>query len=215
MIRNHKLEIFANREPFPHIIIDNYLSEEEYINVWNELMFLYPKMVPPEGTGAAKNLETGLMRKRGIGVFLHSVYSQINYSDIGVAISKITRGELQEEIIRRSENLDLIFKMYRKCNSHTILAQLYMNGDYYKPHEDFSLFTSVTLLHKTPRPFNGGELRFPEFDHVIDLQNNQTVIFPGVVSHEVCEVKSLANHPEDGRFTVSQFIGFNNNNREL
>lgn len=198
------------KEPFNHIIVENYFSEQEYDLVWKELMFLYPRMRPPEGTSAAQD-HRGVRQKKGIGIFVDNVYTDRGYSDI----LRVTRKVLCKEILDVAENdLDLYYKLLKSVDRDSTLAQLYTNGDYYRAHRDTSVFTTITVLHKTPKQYEGGELYFPEFDYAIDLKDNQALIFPSILSHEVCEVKQLNNNAEEGRFSISQLMNVFHTNRE-
>lgn len=196
------MKINVHRKPFNHIIIDDYFSPEEYYLIWNEIMFLVPKMMPPNGTGAATHIQTGIPIKKGIGIFVDRVYTQRSYSDI----LNITRKLFTQEIVQVTEGLDLYFKQFKNITTDSTLVQLYSNGDYYKAHTDKTIFSAVTVLHRTPKSYTGGELRFPEYDHSVDLTNNQLILFPSLLLHEVCEVKVQSNDAIDGRISISQLI---------
>jgi predicted 2-oxoglutarate/Fe(II)-dependent dioxygenase YbiX len=188
-------------DPFPHIIVEETFTNHEYKLIWDELMFLLPNMKTPEKTGAARDLE-GNLHKKGIGVFIDQVYADRQFSNI----LTITRKLFAEEIREASNSLDLYFKLFNKLTTDSVLAQLYYNGDVYKSHTDDSLFTAVTLLHKTPKMYSGGELTFSLFDYCPNLKNNQSIIFPSIIHHEVSEVKMQSNNLDDGRFTLSQLM---------
>lgn len=193
--------VIPKHEPFPHIIIDEFLTEEEYELIWKELMFLVPNMHTPDKTGAARDL-SGRVHKKGVGVFVDKVYADRNFSDI----LKITRKMFSDEVRNAANSLDLYFKLYNKLGTDTVLAQLYYNGDYYKSHSDDSLFTAVTLLHKTPKKYTGGDLYFQNYDYNPQLKDNQSIIFPSIIYHEVTEVKMQSNVLQDGRLTLSQLM---------
>lgn len=193
------MHIIAKREPFPHLIIENIFTEEEYSMVWNELMFITPKMLSPEKTGAGQTL-TGDSAKRGKGIFLQHFFADRKMSDI----YRISRKMFCDEIRNVSNALGLYFQQYNKLVYDSVLLQLYYNGDYYKQHNDDSVFTAVILLHKTPKLYTGGDLIFPQQNYNSNLMNNQAIIFPSIINHEVTEVKLQTNNYDDGRFTISQ-----------
>lgn len=207
--------------PFPHVFIDKIYDENLYEKIWREINHLQPKMLPPSQTGAASD-ERGVPKKRGIGVFINDVYNKAVYSDIAVTSAIITSQQFKDQF---KETLDnnfdsensletLYFKLYNRVDreSSAILLQLYMNGDYYRPHFDSSVFTSITLLHSKEKQYSGGELYFPEYDHTIDLNDNQMILFPSVVLHEVKEVKMQSNNTQDGRYTISILLSVNTTN---
>jgi hypothetical protein len=195
--------------PFPHVFIDHFYNDQSYNLVWKELMHLYPKMLPPNLTGAAVN-ERGVPRKKGIGIFIDSVYVDRSYSDIARANLSIFSNEFKNKIDEFSEIPEAFyFKLYKLIDPSSkigILLQLYTNGDYYHPHLDTSIFTSVVVLNSQEKKYSGGELYFPEYNHSIDLENNQLVIFPSIIMHEVKEVKMESNNPEEGRFSISMLM---------
>ena len=189
------------KKPFPYVVIDNFFTPEEYHKVWQEVMFLCPKMRPPDETGGAK--VRGVPSKKGVGVFVESFFRDFEDSNIFIFSKKINHPEYVDKIA----SSDFFYTPYRSINSSTAtLVQMYRNGDYYLPHRDNSLYTAVTLIHKEPKQYNGGDLYFAESNHVVELHNNQTIIFPSMVEHGVSEVKLLSDQFEDARFTISQLM---------
>ena len=193
------MHIIAKREPFPHIIINDLFTEEEYALIWKELSFITPKMLSPDKTSAASDFD-GNLSKQGKGIFLRDFYLDKSVSDI----QKITRKMFCKEIRDACNSLDLYFKQYKKLIHDDVLVQSYYNGDYYNEHDDYAVFTIVTLLHKKPKAYDGGELIFPEYNYNPNLQNNTSIIFPSIILHEVTEVKMQTYNREDGRYTISQ-----------
>lgn len=188
------------QEPFPHIIIENFYDEKEYPLIWNELIFLAPKMKLPHETAAAKD-ERGPI-KQGKGIQLDNFFSNQEYSDILM----YTRKVIGDGVKKESKKLGLYFELYHCVNKGTLIAQLYRNGDYYLPHKDMFVFSVVILLYKTPKKYEGGELIFPEYDYNPKLANNNAIIFPSIISHEVTEVISNSKLLEDSRFSITQFL---------
>lgn len=187
--------------PIPYFIIDDFFTEEEYHNVWNEIMFLAPKMRTPDQTAAARSESSGFF-KRGVGVFIEEFYRKPNDSYIFHAAKRI----LNDEVIQSLETHHILYAPFKAINSMATMVQMYRNGDYYLSHRDLSLYTVVTLLHKEPKQYNGGEFKFSCSHLPIPLENNQTLIFPSVIDHEVTEVKMLSNKIEDSRFTITNLI---------
>jgi predicted 2-oxoglutarate/Fe(II)-dependent dioxygenase YbiX len=198
------MQVNVKHTPFPHIIIDDTFDDHQYALIWRELLFLAPKMLSPEMTGASKSSANMLPRKRGFGVFLHDVYTNMVLSDIHTCTRKL----FTPQVMDATNSLDMYFMQMRKVQSESILLQIYYNGDYYKDHEDSAVFTIISQIHKTPKTFRGGELFFNQFDYYPKLQNNQTIIFPSVLTHEVTEVKLESDNMEDCRFTISQFLKY-------
>lgn len=196
--------------PFMHILIDDFYNEVQYKSVWKELMHLYPNFGSPSKTHAATD-EDGRMLKKGTGAFLLHIYSDLNFS----SIEKHTKSNLfsekfKNETYQNSNSPNtILLKYYHQLdrNKSTILVQHYMNGDYYKPHQDFAcLLTSATIMHSKKKKYKGGEYNFPYYNYSVDIKNNQTIIFPSAIHHEITEIKMNSSDPEDGRFSISLFM---------
>ncbi|MEU3479790.1 2OG-Fe(II) oxygenase [Streptomyces sp. NPDC033753] len=103
------------------------------------------------------------------------------------------------------------------------------DGDYYRPHQDTSaeydsrrLLTFVYYLHRTPRPFGGGELRV--FDAALPLhmeptgdweertwrdwepEHDSIVFFLPTAWHEVRPVVCPGGQHADSRFAVNGWL---------
>ncbi|MFD7101881.1 2OG-Fe(II) oxygenase [Streptomyces celluloflavus] len=106
---------------------------------------------------------------------------------------------------------------------------LHNDGDFYRPHQDTSaefaprrLLTFVYYLHRTPRPFDGGELRV--FDAAMPLHTGTTgkwaertwrdwapehdsiVFFRPTAWHEVRPVSCPGKQRADSRFAVNGWL---------
>jgi hypothetical protein len=202
--------------PFPHIFIDEFFDENQLIPIWREVIHLHTKMSPPQVTGSAADYR-GVPYKKGVGVFIDEVYGDhsLLYSDISILTKRVLSNDFKQNVNEHTSHPDaLYFKLYKDINpvkTVTTLLQLYMNGDYYRPHDDDSTFSGVVVLHSNEKKYTGGEFFFPEYDHTINIENNQMIIFPSVILHEVKEVKMNSNNPEDGRFSISLFMKVDHN----
>lgn len=94
-------------------------------------------------------------------------------------------------------------------------------GDYFKRHDDNGSpetrarrISWVYYLHRTPRPFQGGELvvygaRLPDGtpgSYVIEPENDTLIVFPAETLHEVRPVRAPSCSPLDARVTVNGWI---------
>jgi len=85
---------------------------------------------------------------------------------------------------------------------------IYSDGDYYLPHIDESLYTSVLWLNKEPKEYEGGNFIFHFEDgstEEVETKNNRMVLFPSFYKHEVKPVHYLT---EDAypRCAISMFF---------
>lgn len=194
----------GHTKPFDHIIIDNFLDEDSFKQVFEEIVSLTPNLIDnPKKTGSASI--GGNVVKRGSGVFLESVYKQRNSSKILTFFD----GLFCSDVYSAANDAGCFFKHYlKKTNVDYTLLQSYGNGDFYDTHDDAAFFTSVTLLYKEPKKYMGGIFSFPDYNYEIDLNNNQTIIFPSRIFHKVSEIIKKDDDIMNNRFTITKFIHY-------
>jgi hypothetical protein len=196
-------------EPFDHLIVDDFLQPSEFNLVFAEALILQTAMKDPSKTGSSVDVISGetIYRKSNVGIFLDSVYADRKYSNILNSFYKI----FTEEFLEKIDNKNWLYKKYLpKTNLDYTLLQSYGDGDYYKSHSDEGLITAVTVLHKTPKEYSGGQLTFPEYDdYTVDLKSNQMIMFPSGILHEVLPVKRAKDNFDGNRFTVTKLINYN------
>jgi len=198
------MKLHVIKYPFPHVVINDYFTEEELKRVWKELNFLTQKdkLQIPEKTGTARN-EDGTPKKRNSGLFLDEVYSNRDISDILKFGRKIFDDVESRKIIANScwelkPWLDGIGRF-------TTLVSYYEDSDYYKPHKDIGFFTTLVHLFTEPKHYTGGELYFPEFDFTVPTVYNRMFIFPSQLEHQVNLVKmNNSDFSGYGRYTITQ-----------
>jgi hypothetical protein len=187
--------------PFPHAIANEFFTETELSNVWEELNYLSGHLNGPEVTGSARTKD-GEYKKKNLGVFVDGLYSDRNSSSILTSTAKFFAKDNLNSLCTNN----FIFNYLPITNLDFTLVQFYANGDYYKAHHDTSIFTLIILLHKKPKKFQGGELVFTKHGYELDLQNNQAVLFPSFIEHEVKEVVCPEVSIYDGRITITKLI---------
>jgi hypothetical protein len=195
------MRITLHKEPFSYIISDQFFSEEEYNDVWLELQVLNKMMKSPQETQAA--VENGVYKKRGTGIFLHQVFMNLKETALFRATRKISN--VYQDFVKQDYNLN---GMYRWCNTSHIMVQLYVNGDFYKSHWDNPILTHITVMHSNPKKYGGGGLFFPEFNHHVELENNQSILFPSFIVHEVKQVMMNSEDPYHGRYSITNFMTY-------
>ncbi len=189
--------------PFPHAIADNFFTEEELPDVWSELKYISKCVGGPEITASARD-ENGNFKKKNLGVFVDSLYTNRALSPILTFTSKMFTKENLDYLCASN----FVFNYLPVTNADSTLVQFYANGDYYKSHKDITVFTITIMMHKEPKKFQGGQLVFTDYGYELDLQNNQAVLFPSFVEHEVKEVVCPNVDINEGRITLSKFISF-------
>ena len=201
------MEVKFLKEPFPHIIVKDYFTEQELSDIWVELQFLSTnnKLLSPEETGSAwKGDGSGgkILIKNNYGVWLDNIYTNRKISDILTHSRKLFSPKLITEVV----NYDWMFKYLKYSTNDTTLLSYYENGGYYAAHHDNCALTAITHLYKEPKCFDGGELSFPDFEYNYGLENNRMILFPSILDHEVSEVVMHNDVKFGGRYTISQFL---------
>jgi hypothetical protein len=207
------MKIIKNKEPFPHIFIEDYFNKLEISQIWTELEFLsyVQKLKSPEETSTAKTKDSVLL-KNNFGVHLDTLYSKREISNILTFNRKIFDKNFIDEI----GEFDFSFKNFKVCNLDYTLLSYYENFGYYKPHADVSTYTALTWIYKEPKMFLGGDLFFPEYDYKIEIKNNSLLLFNSAILHQVVEIKmencsinQFGMFSGNGRYCISQFCTSN------
>jgi Rps23 Pro-64 3,4-dihydroxylase Tpa1-like proline 4-hydroxylase len=196
-------QYLGDKKNSPQIVIfDNFYTEEELGLIWRELDFLKNpnKLKNVEYIRPAQNDE-GVLLKRAKGFFFESIYLDRSFSDILTINRKIFSDYYTKKLV----SLNPIFRYFILCNRDTTLLSYYSEGDYYEEHQDMSLITILNYFNEEPKPFEGGNLLFNDFDIEIEVKNNRTVIFPGCYSHEVLPITKVEDN-HSGRFCITQFL---------
>jgi hypothetical protein len=138
---------------------EDFLSDDQLSNVWQELDMIFPAMTTPEHCGAAEN------KKSGKGFFAEEFIA-------GAVIPTIAN----------------LSKFAEHDGRYTVLVNYYGENDYYKPHVDNSVKTFTVFLSKEPDAFSGGDFKFNDLDITIPFKNNSYVVFDQGLTHEVTPV---------------------------
>ena len=192
-------------EPFPHLIIENFYSEDELKFIWRELDFLTsPKIL----MSADLN---GSVEGNHLSVILDDVYRNRGISDI----LTVNRKAFNKEIIDAFVELNPLLAHINLVNVDLTKIKYYENYNGYKKHQDLARFTALTYFYKEPKAFEGGDLYFNDFDYTIKLKNNMFVLFVGALWHESLPVslKQDGHITGNGKYTMTQFLNIDENIR--
>lgn len=181
--------------PFPHIIIDDYFTDSEYKLIWREIEFLSSKLKTPSEFFAAKN-DLGEFVTDSSGLSLDATYGDRSVSDIlRILGEKLFSDEFYNFIIGKNE----YWEYFMRANKDFTKLRKYTNEQHYQPHQDMwvNVLVSTTLQREN---CVGGDLFFPNHSYMIPTKDNQTVIFPGWVTHGVTSIV------EGDRYAITKFI---------
>jgi hypothetical protein len=189
------------------LVIDDFYTDEEQMHIWKELDFLTydTKLMPPEETGTAHDLDTGKALKKNSALFLDTLYARRDFSNI----LTLNRKLFSLEVISNFEGMDNCFRYIGYTNNDSTLISYYEEKDYYKAHSDSAVLTYLYWCHKEPKKFEGGDLILPELDAGITYKNNRLVVFPSWRLHEVTPIKMIEEvepYSGYGRYCITNFV---------
>ena len=197
-------------KPIPHIIVDDFYSEQELSDVWKELEFVTNDrvMISGDKTASATD-ENGNPVKKNHGVFLDAFYGPNRRAS---HILTYNRKIWDKEFIDGVKKCNDIFKTISLTNQDSCLLSYYENSDNYPSHFDQAIYTMLVHVYKEPKCFEGGELSLHgDGDITYELKNNRMILFPSFYNHSVSDI-TMDNNKKfsgNGRYTISQFFGLN------
>ena len=184
------MDIKFYKKEFSYFVIDNYFTPPELSHIWPDIRRLGRNLLSPEETSRAID-DTGVVGKN-TGRFITD--EPIDYHWCS---KKLFRVADPKELYLTKE---IHFRYMRNLNFSTVLLNYYEDGDFYKGHWDFSVYTKIVFLYKEPKKFTGGEVEFDitnlarKKEVVLqckELRKQGTiVIFPSYIWHRVKPIKS-------------------------
>jgi len=187
------------------IIIDNFFNNAEYNELLEESLFLLNNdlLEPPNPTFSAKDKNENLLRNN-TGLFLDLYYNE-NRSQS--KILTLTRQLFSPEVCEELLKIDYFYHYFLYSNTDCTMLNYYEDNEFYKPHTDSSVITTLFWLFKSPKSFKGGDLIL-NHNKKIKCLSNRLVIFPSIITHEVTKV-SIPTHLKNqgnGRFCITNFV---------
>ena len=193
------------REPFPHLIFNNFYNEQELNLIWEELNF-YTK---PNKLLGAKDFGGVVDKTNSHAIILDSLYLS-KYRSVSNILT-VNRKLFDSDILESFAKIHECCEIALQCNTDMTKVRYYHDKEYYEPHTDIAYqFLAFSYFYKEPKKFSGGELFFPKHEYEYSCENNSMIIFPGWVKHGVKEVSIDNSYYYDGygRYCISNFFGF-------
>jgi len=186
-------------DPFPHLIIEDFYSEDELKLIWQELDFLTSphKLIPA-------NIDGSIQSSNALSLSLNNVYKDLRHSNIASINKKILLPKIKDAFLSLSE----FFEHITMVNNMFIKIKYYENGHNYPKHQDIARFTGINYLYKEPKKFEGGDLYFDDYNYKIELKNNMFVLFIGCLWHSVTPIvlKEHAYITGNGKYSITNFL---------
>jgi hypothetical protein len=160
----------------------DFFTQEEYNEMHQELLGLCGSgmMLDAEAAGGALD-DSGNMLRKNKGLPIESFME--DSSIVKVFDSKIPFP-------------------YDQYDNVSHLINYYEDGNYYGYHKDKSEYTAITIFHKEPKNYFGGDLTFRDKYSIIisEVSPRDLIIFPGHLEHSVSPVVG------GNRISVSRFM---------
>ena len=198
------LDTFLLKDPFPHMIVENFYNDDELKLIWEELDFYTKdgKLFDAEEFGGIVN------KTNSKAIWLDKVFSK-KYRNLS-NILKVNRKLFDSAILDAFSSIHDCCSIAKFCNHDTTKVRYYHDGNYYEPHTDKTVqFLGFSYFYREPKKFEGGELMFPKYDYTFDCPNNSLIMMPGWVEHGVSKISIKNSDYFDGygRYAVTSFFG--------
>lgn len=209
-------ELLADRlveclDPRPHVIVPEFLTENEEKAVWREIEESRYAFSP--GTYQINYVDAVRHEiKRNLAYTVNELVPAIEQSVIRLLF--YNRVFLDDDMIRRFLALrSPVYQTLRLTRSDTTRVSMYAAGDYYNWHTDQSprgVLTLLLVMSRGSRAFEGGDFELQWSDEVarIPFQHNVLIIFPRNTPHRVTPIESNSDEFWDGRFSIQCFPDF-------
>lgn len=193
------------------VVIDNFYTEEQLKEIMLELKWLTkPSILRNQDTlSSAKDLNSGKILTSKKGIFLEQVFKNFEHS----ALMKHPRDNITNDFVKNKLlEFNTLFRILYHCDTSTHLLSYYENSDYYKPHNDITVFTILNYFFVEPKKFEGGNIKLfssnSDKTADIELRNNRVIIIAGCTAHEVTKITSELNNSlsGDGRYCNAIFL---------
>lgn len=198
------MKITTFKEPFEHIIINDFFDKNELEKIWNEIKFLKDS----SGFDDVRNTEPAIdyanneILASRTGVFLENFY--VNHRQNSL-IYKFTRKLYN--IVSELPDIDILKEQIANTNVDATLVSIYKDQDYYKSHRDRCIISILIYLWEDNKKFTGGDLIFEKYNHTIIPQNNMCLIFQSCNKHEVSKIEKCVDEDvEFLRVVISTFL---------
>ena len=197
------LDTFLLKDPFPHMIVENFYNDDELKLIWEELDFYTKdgKLFDAEEFGGIVN------KTNSKAIWLDKVFSK-KYRNLS-NILKVNRKLFDSAILDAFSSIHDCCSIAKFCNHDTTKVRYYHDGNYYEPHTDKTVqFLGFSYFYREPKRFQGGELIFPKYDYTFDCPNNSLIMMPGWVEHGVSKISIKNSDYFDGygRYAVTSFF---------
>ena len=186
--------------PSPYIVIDDFLTTEEYNSVMFEINELRPKMHKGKYQigGKEKNMPK---LKNNLNIWLDTEFK--DRRQLSSILNMISNRMWNDEMRNIITNTDSgIFRTYIHTNSDNTLLSAYNNGSFYNTHKDIVSGIFVTTNLMLGEGFKGGDFKLGS--KIIPFKKNRLIMFESHKEHSVTKVQTDDN-PKNWRYSIQYF----------
>jgi predicted 2-oxoglutarate/Fe(II)-dependent dioxygenase YbiX len=192
------------------VVIDNFYTEEQLVDISNELTFLTKPSIMEEDKDkleAAVDLDGNFITTKA-GVWVDTVFRDWKHSAL---ISHPMNNFGKQETVDKIISYNSLFSLFYHCNIRTHLLSYYENSGYYSKHTDAAVFTVLSYFHKEPKVFTGGNIILHNRDNTkkanVEIKNNRVIIIPSCTVHEVEKIEMTSKKLSgEGRYCCAIFL---------
>ena len=205
------MDIREFKEPRTHVIIKDFLTEDEQEKIWEEIKENESKFSTGLYTKDGKE-EVHENIKKNLVFEVDKIYTSMPDSLIrSMFYYRIFSDPKMQGIFSTAKSP--IYSLLRFTNSDRTKVSAYRNGDFYDWHVDQTnqgLLTVIYMMNKEPKKFTGGNLllKWDSVEKSIPFENNTILIFPRDTPHRVSKIKMESDDFYDKRFTIQCFANF-------
>jgi Rps23 Pro-64 3,4-dihydroxylase Tpa1-like proline 4-hydroxylase len=199
-----KYEIF--KDPFVHIIIDDFVPWVYNLQIINEACRLIPGMITSKvnsNQGIVVNSKS--KSSKNLWLFQHYATRPNNFQISTYLESQIWSDEVKKILLEAGDSL---FTNLLYTDTSQMLMSKYANGDHYSWHRDYNPTATMNYMFaKDKSKFTGGDFVFGDWNSkqpfkTVEFKNNRLIIFPSRVFHSVTPVIKHSDNPIYDRFTI-------------
>lgn len=211
------MQVKVLEQPIKHIVIENFLSKDELLKSYNEILRMKEGFQEGEWYHHEEGLVVDHSRKKCLNLDPYLYFKDMEKESflITEVIPKLWDQKLRE--IYDGCGTDSVFSYLNDTNVDFALLTSYRDGDYYHWHKDIGVTTANIMIGDPDIDYEGGEFELcnvareahqekmfgDEFESVsYDFVPGRVVIFPARFRHRVKEVKVNGNQFENYRFTL-------------
>jgi Rps23 Pro-64 3,4-dihydroxylase Tpa1-like proline 4-hydroxylase len=205
-----KIHICNDNKVFPFLYVDDWYTPEEEKLIWKELDYYTNPIAmhrAEDDKVTARIISDGTSLSKAWRIYIDAIYTA-DRRDVSHILRlqrlKTSSNQLGDAIDKTGPN----FRLLAMTHYDEMLVNYYENGDYYEPHCDDFVMTTICWFYRTPKSYTGGGITFTDIDVSLECNHNRMVMFPSYYLHTVDPIKMKNENLEMGwgRYSIQNFL---------